>query len=656
SYQGPGGGGGRVAVYYGDATNFDLASQVVARGGAGFSTATWGGAGTVYLKQAAASLGEFIVDNTGAPEGNVAVTEISGAINEPIRGSSADITVVPGTILNGLVDLAGTDIDVSGASFSNSVYLSGTQINAVGSTFTGATDLSATQIDVSGASLSGDVYVSGSAISGAGASFTGSIYLSATQFDASAMVFSLNELVLSASSELSNAQAVDAGSDKIEIQANRIEIDATSKLDVSNKGLAFTGSNRAGGSYGGRGGLYTTGVPNATFGDYWQPTDFGVGGYSGPLGGGSAKLVVTQELVLDGQILARGQSYISATDAGGSGGSLWLDVASIRGTGSIDAGGGDGWQSASTRYQGPGGGGGRVAVYYGDATNFDLATQVLARGGAGFSNATWGGAGTIYLKQSSSVIGDLVVDNSGYLADNTAEAEISGIQVNDRLIVRGAGSEASLIGSTTEVFDEILLQQGGILTHATAVDSLSPGLDVQVRRMEVDSVSKLDISGRGLVFSGTSRAGGSYGGRGGIYTTGISNNTYGDYRQPVDFGAGGYSGPLGGGAAKLVVTEELVLDGQILSRGQSYISATDAGGSGGSLWLDVASIRGTGSIDAGGGDGWQSASTSYQGPGGGGGRVAVYYGDATNFDLASQVVARGGAGFSTATWGGAGTV
>ncbi|MCP4501458.1 MAG: hypothetical protein GY822_15975, partial [Deltaproteobacteria bacterium] len=316
---GPGGGGGRVAVYYGDAANFDLASQVVARGGLGYSNASWGGAGTVYLKQATAQLGELRVDNTGAPEGNVAVTELSGTIDEPIQGSSADILILPGAILNGLVDLVGADIDVNGASFSGPVYLSGTQINAVGTTFTGTTDLVATQINVSGANLSGETYVSGSAISGAGASFTGSLYLSSTQLDASGMVFNLNELELVTGSEISNAQAVDASSDKLEVQANRIEIDVSSKIDVSAKGLSFTGASRAGGSYGGRGGVYDIGVSNATYGSYQQPVDFGVGGYSGPLGGGVLKLVVTQELVLEGQILARGQSFIAGGDAGGSG-------------------------------------------------------------------------------------------------------------------------------------------------------------------------------------------------------------------------------------------------------------------------------------------------------------------------------------------------
>jgi hypothetical protein len=63
---GAGGGGGRVAVYFDDMSAFTGAIQ--ARGGLArpdLAPLNRGGAGTVYLKNNGASLGELIVDNGG---------------------------------------------------------------------------------------------------------------------------------------------------------------------------------------------------------------------------------------------------------------------------------------------------------------------------------------------------------------------------------------------------------------------------------------------------------------------------------------------------------------------------------------------------------------------------------------------------------------
>ncbi|MCP4992332.1 MAG: hypothetical protein GY934_00895, partial [Gammaproteobacteria bacterium] len=345
SYAAAGGGGGRIALYYGDATGFDLEAQVLARGGAGYSTyVPWGGAGTIYLKQATAPTGQLRVDNGAAPVGNVAITELSGTFEEPFFSNDADISVQPGSVFNGSVDFSGTNIEVADSTFSSSVDFSGANIEATGSTFSGQVNLSASHIDVTGSGFSGSVQITDSQIEGSGAAFIGSLYLSGTQINATGMDINLvDNFEMTVVSELTTSQAVDASSEKLVIQTRLMTVDGTSSLDVTGKGLDYQGTGSyTGGSYGGRGGEYNGGTSIATYGDYREPTHFGTGGSSGPLGGGSLKLVVTEELVLDGGIVSQGASGTSNSDGGGSGGSLWLNVGSISGTGTIDAGGGDG--------------------------------------------------------------------------------------------------------------------------------------------------------------------------------------------------------------------------------------------------------------------------------------------------------------------------
>ncbi|MEM6998510.1 MAG: hypothetical protein AAF419_01560, partial [Pseudomonadota bacterium] len=75
---------------------------------------------------------------------------------------------------------------------------------------------------------------------------------------------------------------------------------------------------------------------------------------------------------------------------GGSGGSIWLDVGNLSGTGIIEANGG--WTQESVSSVG-GGGGGRVAIYYDTNIDFNLST-ITATGGTGGFQA--GEPGTVY--------------------------------------------------------------------------------------------------------------------------------------------------------------------------------------------------------------------------------------------------------------------
>lgn len=127
---------------------------------------------------------------------------------------------------------------------------------------------------------------------------------------------------------------------------------------------------------------------------------------------------------------------------------------------------------------------------------------------------------------------------------------------------------------------------------------------------------------------------------------------YGDFRNPVDIGAGGgSSGLTGGGAIHLVVTGTATVDGKLLARPSASDQQSHVFGAGGSIYLSAASIAGSGEINASG-YGSQSGGRA----GGGGGRVALYVTgeDSMSFPL-SKVTATGTVG-AWNTSGGAGTI
>jgi hypothetical protein len=224
-----------------------------------------------------------------------------------------------------------------------------------------------------------------------------------------------------------------------------VEIDATSRIDVSERG--YLGGYReglgnvgrtygnmpgaylnAGGSYGGMGSLsnnnsWGTARVSGVYGDYRNPGELGSGGsgvnssWPGGDGGGLVRLTAGS-LRVDGAILSNGGGDGSGNyqhDGGGSGGGINVNVGTLEGTGVIRANGGTTYSGNSAD---AGGGGGRIAIYYEDASGYDFA-KVTACGGTGHggnSGSTIGGAGTVYLEKLGvhlPQIGNLVVNNGG---------------------------------------------------------------------------------------------------------------------------------------------------------------------------------------------------------------------------------------------------
>jgi hypothetical protein len=325
-------------------------------------------------------------------------------------------------------------------------------------------------------------------------------------------------------------------------------------------------------------------------------------------------------------------------------------------------------------------------------------TNIISSGGSGGRN---GGAGTIYLKTSARANGDVILNNGGLGSANSTPLPALNLENID---VRG-GANLALSGNlTTEtsmfIKDSQITIQGGVtiptdltmdnssltvsgdvhvagtlwlnnksqLSHSAATTAVTYKLDIQAGSLNIDSTSKIDVSGRGYlggnnsngytygnVFGSTYQSGGSYGGLGGVYG-GSTNGVYGNQLNPNEVGSGGgssgtsYPGGNGGGLVR-ITAGTLSLDGTILADGGGsyydpyYGYGGGSGGSGGGIRIDATTLSGGGYIYARGG-----SAGSPRG-GGGGGRIALYYGDMSL--PTTNIIASGGSGGRN---GGAGTI
>ena len=137
--------------------------------------------------------------------------------------------------------------------------------------------------------------------------------------------------------------------------------------------------------------------------------------------------------------------------------------------------------------------------------------------------------------------------------------------------------------------------------------------------------------------------GGAHGGvpNGNMSMTLNSGMCYGSILHPIAPGSGGsgdYANSRGGGIVRLDIGGALKLDGLITvepgTKGEHYCF------SGGSIWVNAATLSGTGTFDARGGS-WNGGTCT----GGGGGRIAIYLSQqkSTDADFAGEITVAGGA-------------
>ena len=408
------GSGGRIAIHYATNNNFVFTgkwgnpSSVEARGGSGNldSQELWAGAGTIYLRDKTTDnetlhiRNEYqsFVDENGSGDSG---TEISGYFpgNLIVGGGASwasgarvilkgDITLKvlevngqsilehagkltitdryllvrselePTLICNGMFVPPGTQL-----SFENATVI----LNADQTTWKDITiSLARFTINVPQTSWQNIIVENGT------------MEINAPQ--------TWQSLKLSGSSRLTYGAPKPGFPPNLMLTLDTLSIDENATIDVRGTGLqssAVTGNS--GGSYGGLGGE-SNGKTNVIFGDEYAPVDVGTGG-PGLAGAGAVK-IIARNLTLNGEIIADG-SDSSSGPGGSSGGSVWLEVHALDGSGSIRANGGVGKAAGIA-----GGGGGRIALYY-DIPDFGVVATV--QGGAG-GNGLDGQNGTVYLE------------------------------------------------------------------------------------------------------------------------------------------------------------------------------------------------------------------------------------------------------------------
>jgi hypothetical protein len=224
-------------------------------------------------------------------------------------------------------------------------------------------------------------------------------------------------------------------------------------------------SGAGGAGYGGDGADGAVGVGGSTYGSITEPNNIGSGGgngtnygnlsYLGGNGAGAIKLVVSGTIAVTGNITANGASGANTWCGGGSGGSIWINAGTLAGAGTVTVNGGNGQSGGSA---GGGGSGGRIAIYY-TTDNSTIAYQAYG----GSPTGRYGGAGTIYKKSSTQTYGDLLIDNNSHSGDRTPLLA-SAWSFDDVTIQNSANLDLNSLGLT--IYGDFT-NSGGTLTHSS---------------------------------------------------------------------------------------------------------------------------------------------------------------------------------------------
>ena len=230
----------------------------------------------------------------------------------------------------------------------------------------------------------------------------------------------------------------------------------------------------------------------------------------------------------------------------------------------------------------------------------------------------------------------------------SAGATISVGANGDEDLVIGSGQKL-YVDASAQVNGSVRVASGGTISHLSG-SSTRMNLNIS-GAFTLDSGGTVTASGRGTETKGkTSGQGGAYGGR----ALSGGQCCYGSVRRPTHYGSAGNgtSSGNGGGAIRITATGALTINGSITCNGATVNYRC---GSGGSVWLTGASISGTGTISANGGN--QSHKTNVS-PGGGG-RIAVWLtspgADFSQFNV-DNITAYGGKYNDGTCKGGAGTI
>lgn len=254
----------------------------------------------------------------------------------------------------------------------------------------------------------------------------------------------------------------------------------------------------------------------------------------------------------------------------------------------------------------------------------------------------------VTLGQPDIVLASVLVRDTNNIVTYTNDVDYSLIGVGAYLYLQRTATSLIPDGDTVFVsYDFSAATNSGLNLTLTNDFELEPGAQLNVDGRGYAAGTGAGGSGGGP----TSGGGGGHGGNGGLSSSNSAGGgSYDSASAPTSLGSGGGngsggSGGLGGGAVRLIVGGNCLLNGTVAANGLNATNSRAGGGSGGSIWITAQTISGAGTLSVRGG-----AGEPIHGGGGAGGRIALAF--QTNLFVGAALV-NGGAGGQR---GGAGTL
>ena len=377
---GTGGSGGRVSLR---SNSTPKTTTVSAKAGAGTNS---GGAGTVLYSSTDTSASRLVLNNEGTATNYSTGIGCAGTLNltSALITLGAKLTVTAGcslTLDQGLESMSPAPTTRGNLEVANGGVLSLPSTSTLSSlVFTKNTGGVLLGADTSLNFVGSTVKWFGSDIHESTRLTLDSSTLSLGNDIDDTVSMGVESVTLENSSTLTGVAGVNGYTPLVIEASGPINIDASSKIDVSSMGLAaesgegsgaratVASSGGGGAGYGGVGGNGSGGaLGGGAYGSALKPVDLGSGGGGGTSGtgaargGGALQLISSEAILLEGSLLANGEDATTtgstARGGGGSGGSIYLEAPAVSGAGTVSANGGKGVATF-----GGGGGGGRVSI------------------------------------------------------------------------------------------------------------------------------------------------------------------------------------------------------------------------------------------------------------------------------------------------------
>lgn len=240
-------------------------------------------------------------------------------------------------------------------------------------------------------------------------------------------------------------------------------INATGKGYPNGKGPGGGAGNMTGAGYASYG--YTGQKP---YGSILRPIHWGSATGRNYNGGGAIHLIVSGDIIVNGTVEADGQYSTDKNAYGSCGGSVWIECASLLGSGLVTAR--DSFSTGSRSSADTRGSGGRIAIYQRKATDFSAfpKERILT------SNMIYSPPGTVYLESADTSSGtDLYIVGK----DKNTTLETVFPMPND--------------GSDYSIYTNLNIHVG--ISTVLSIGKLTGGAPVEIRSISIENTGKVKM-------------------------------------------------------------------------------------------------------------------------------------------------------------------